>query len=144
MKKTALGLGLAAILAMGTTAAFADDHDGRQMRGGGMERMVKHLELTPEQEVQLLELRHEREKTMLLRRQEMRANREAGEEMDREAMHAERQAGRAQMEADLKSILTDEQWSKFEERRAERMERGPRGKGPDGKRGMQDGDEDAS
>lgn len=130
MKKTALGLGLTAILAMGTTAAFADDHQGRQMRGGDMERMVEHLELTAEQEMQLLELRQEHEKTMMLRRQEMRADRESGEEIDREAMRAEMQAGRAQMEADLKSVLTDEQWSKFEEHRAERMERGPRGKGP--------------
>jgi len=138
MKKTALGLGLAAILAMGTTADFADDHQGRQMRGGDMERMVKHLELTPEQEMQLLELRQEHEKTMMLRRQEMRADRESGEEMDREAMRAEMQAGRAQMEADLKSVLTDEQWSKFEEHRAEQKERGPRGKGPNERRDQSD------
>lgn len=144
MKKTALGLGLAAILAMGTTAAIAHDHEGRQMRGGGMEQMVKRLDLTPEQEMQLLELRHEREKAMLLRRQEMRANREAGEEIDREAMHAEMQAGRAQMEADLKSILTDDQWSKFEEGPPKRMERGQREKGPDGKRGKPDDEDNAS
>ena len=47
MKKTALGLGLAAILAMGTTAAIAHDHEGRQMRGGGMEQIVKRLDLRP-------------------------------------------------------------------------------------------------
>lgn len=136
MKKTVLGIGLTALLAVGTVQVLADDHKGRQMRGGHMERMVEYLELTPEQQNQLLELRQERQSEMRARRQEMQAWREAGEEIDREAMRVEMQAMRAQMDAELKEILTDEQWVKFEERRAERMEeRGHRGKGHEGKRG---------
>ncbi len=126
MKKTVLGIGLATIMALGATLpAIADDHQGKPMRGGpmAMERMVKHLGLTPEQETQLLELRHEREREMLAKRQEMRARHEAGEEFDRESMRAEMQAHRAQMEQDFQSVLTDEQWQKFQEQRAKRMER---------------------
>lgn len=137
MKKTTFVMGLAALLAMATTAAIADNHGGGHMRGEHMERMVEDLELTPAQQSQLLELRQERQGEMQARRQEMQARREAGEEIDREAMRAEMQANRTQMDAELKGILTDEQWAKFEERRAERMEeRGQRGKDHhEGKRG---------
>jgi len=135
MKKTTLGISLAVLLAMGTTAAIADDHGGKHMRGDHIGRMAEHLELTPAQQSQLLELRHERGKEMLARRQEMQARRAAGEEIDREAMRAEMQSNRTQMSEELKEILTDEQWAKFEQHRAERMEQGPRGKDPKGMRG---------
>ena len=136
MKKTILVMGLGALLAMGTTSAIADDQGDRHMRGNHMERMIEDLELTPEQQNQLLELRQEWQGEMRARRQEMQARREAVEEIDREAMRAEMQAMRAQMDADLREILTDEQWARFEEKRAESMEeRGHRGKGHEGKRG---------
>jgi Spy/CpxP family protein refolding chaperone len=125
MKKMVLGIGLAALMAAASVQVIADDHKGKPMRGGpmAMERISRHLELTPEQETQLLELRHERERDMLVKRQEMRARREAGEEFDREAMRAEMQAHRAQMEQDFQTVLTEEQWAKFQEHRAKRMER---------------------
>ncbi|MEQ9022839.1 MAG: Spy/CpxP family protein refolding chaperone [Pseudomonadales bacterium] len=136
MKKTTFVMGLAALLAMATTAAIADNHGAGHIRGEHMERMVEDLELTPAQQNQLMELHQARQREMQARRQEMQARREAGEEMDPEAMRAEMQAKRAQMDEDLKGILTDEQWAKFEERRAVRMkERGHRGKGHEGKQG---------
>ncbi|MFX4229023.1 MAG: hypothetical protein ACFHHU_14505 [Porticoccaceae bacterium] len=43
MKKTTFVMGLAALLAMATTAAIADNHGAGHMRGEHMERMVEDL-----------------------------------------------------------------------------------------------------
>lgn len=128
-----LTLGLAAFFVMGMSLTFADGHGGKGQGGfKGMDRMSEYLDLSEEQEDQLLELRQDREKEMLERRQELRALRDSGEEIDRDAMKAEMEANRAEMDAAMQDILTDEQWVKFEERRAEMESK--REKHKDGKR----------
>ncbi|MCQ2095990.1 MAG: hypothetical protein MJY59_04520 [Bacteroidaceae bacterium] len=125
---------LLAILCCVATSVFAQGQGGF---GGGQfdpAQMVKRQADRIKQICELTDEQYEKVKTLYQKQSdEMRKSMEEGQQgqrMDREAMQKRREA----QEAELKKILTEEQWKKYEEaqkqmreRRGQRGQGGPRG-----------------
>lgn len=113
MKKQILSL--VAVLVLGSSACMAQNpqRDGRDRRGGMMERMKTELSLSDEQVAQMKEIFSE-----------MRPQQQ-GERPTREQM----QKRREEMTAKIKKVLTEEQYAKYEKMRKERRPHRPQNGG---------------
>ncbi len=113
MKKQILSL--VAVLVLGSSACMAQNpqRDGRDRRGGMMERMKTELSLSDEQVAQMKEIFSE-----------MRPQQQ-GERPTREQM----QKRREEMTAKIKKVLTEEQYAKYEKMRKERRPNRPQNGG---------------
>ena len=78
-----------------------------------IERMATHLELSDEQITQLSDLMDQRREEFAQRKQDFQAS---GERPSRDEMRSLREAARAEHEAALKAILSEEQWEKYQNR----------------------------
>jgi periplasmic protein CpxP/Spy len=94
------------------------------------DRLVKELSLTEKQKAQVLELFQHEEKSM----PQMKPP-EEGAQFDREAMRAAMEKRRTERDAKMKTILTAEQFKKYQEMRPGGMPPGPPrgGNPPEGK-----------
>lgn len=99
-------------------------HEGRANRAEvRTEQMVKVLGLTPEQATKVRELNERLDKDLAKLREEHATARKTGE---RPTPSGQGREMKAKFEADLKAVLTPEQWTKWEEHqqvtKAKRME----------------------
>ena len=138
MKKTFFAI-MIALLTVATMSAQPQDHQRGDKHGMNPEKMIEHrvnqldkaLSLTPEQKTAIVAIYTEQHQMM---RDEMQQMREAKQDKGRpnaEQMQARREAIKANQEAtDAKvaALLTDEQKTKFEQIKAKRGERAPRGR----------------
>jgi protein CpxP len=139
MKKTIISA--VAVLALGTTLAFATVHDGKEgkggqegHRGGFSEMYAQKLNLTDAQKAQIADLdKSFRESNKALfeashqTREQFKAAKDANDTAKLDALRPAMESQRAQMkqlrdaqDAKIKSILTPEQRAQFDTLKAER------------------------
>lgn len=97
--------------------------------------LKKELNLDDKQYKSVYELYLKRGEQM----QEQRAKREPGQQVDREAMREEMKKQQETMDANLKKILTAEQYAKYEEMQKRMQQHRPGQGGPRGPQGGQGG-----
>lgn len=81
--------------------------------------MKENLKITEDQEKKIVALNKVAQEQM----QKMRQQREAGAEVDRDAMREQMRAAREKHQTELKSILSEEQYAKFQKMQDERREK---------------------
>lgn len=111
--------------------------DPAQMVTRQADRLKKTCELTDEQYEKVKALYQKQADEMKKQMEEAQQGQGQGQRMDREAMQKQREA----QEAELKKILTEDQWKKYEEEQKTRRQRRGQG-GPGGQGGPQGGSQD--
>ncbi|MGI4885300.1 MAG: hypothetical protein ACRYFR_10115 [Janthinobacterium lividum] len=96
-----------------------------QMAARQSERMTKELGLNADQTTKVQQIMAARDQEMQAMRGQMQ-----GGTATREQMRDQMMAGRTKYDAQFKAVLTPDQYTKYTAMQAERMQRGPGGRGP--------------